>query len=205
MIPLYAAEEKRVEVVEEARRWAEAGLVSSAQFAAVRERYRPDLTRVNLFLRLLFAAFTAVAAVTLVALPAVVLDLEELGIAALLLVFAPLFAWFADRHLIAERRLYRCGAEEALLCLAVGFVALGVAIPSHEWGRAARTGGWLLAHGIALAGATALAVRYGYTLAALAAVGALAGLPFHVADALDWRGTGLPRVALFLLLAAVAA
>ncbi len=204
MIALYESQEKRVEVVEEAKRWAEAGIVSATQLAAVRERYRPDLARVNLFLRVLLAVFTAVAAGALVGLPVVVLRLQELGSAALLLLLAPIFAWLADRHLIAGRRLYRCGAEEVLLGLAVGFLALGVAIPAHDWGRTAGAWGWFLAHAIALAGAVALAVRYGYALAALVAVGALAALPFHLADALDWRGAGLPRIALFLLLGALA-
>lgn len=204
MIPLYAAEEHRVEVVEEARRWADVGLVSGTQLAAVQERYRPDLARVNLFLRVLLAVFTAVAAGALVGLPVVVLGLEEWGSAALLLLLAPGFAWLADRHLIAGRRLYRCGAEEVLLGLAVGFLALGVAIPAREWGPAAGGWGWLAAHGIALAGATVLASRYGYALAALGAVGALAALPFHLADALDGRAAGYPRVALFLVLGAVA-
>ena len=85
MIPLYADEEKRVEVVEEARRWADVGLVSAAQLAAVQERCRPDLARVNLFLRVLLAVSTAVAAGALVGLPVVTLRLEEAGGAALLL------------------------------------------------------------------------------------------------------------------------
>lgn len=204
MIPLYAAGERRVEVVEEARRWHEAGLVSAVQVTAIQARYRPELARVNLFLRLLLALFTAVVAGALVALPAVVLHLEELGVSALLLLFASLFAWLADRHLIGERRLYRCGAEEALLFLAVAFLALAVAVLSHEWGRQAGKWGWLLAHGIALGGAAVLAVRYGYALAALGAVAASAVLPFHLASVLAWRGPGLPRVALFLLMSAIA-
>ncbi|HSH69014.1 MAG TPA: hypothetical protein VK997_03785 [Deferrisomatales bacterium] len=204
MIPLYADAEKRVEVVEEARRWAEVGLVSGAQLAAVQERYRPDLARVNLFLRVLLGVFTAVAAGALVGLPVVTLNLDETGGAVLLLLLAPIFAWVAGRHLIAGKRLYRCGAEEVLLGLAVGFLALGVALFAWDWGRPAREWGWLAAHGIALAGAVALAVRYGYALAALGVVGALAALPFHLAEVLGWEGAGLPRVALFLLLGAVA-
>ncbi|MDF1553989.1 MAG: hypothetical protein P1P84_13045 [Deferrisomatales bacterium] len=204
MIPLYADEEKRVEVVEEARRWAEVGLVSGAQLAAVQARYRPDLARVNLFLRVLLGVFTAVAAGALVGLPVVTLRLGQTGGAVLLLLFSPIFAWVADRHLIAGRRLYRCGAEEVLLGLAVGFLALGVALAADDWGRAAERWGWLLAHAVALAGAVALAVRYGYALAALAGVWALAALPFHLAEVLHWRGAGLPRLALFLLLGAVA-
>jgi len=202
MIPLYAAGENRVAVVEEASRWEKAGLVSPAQFAAVRERYRPELGRVNLFIRILLALFTFVGVVALVALPAVILDVEEAGITVLFLLFAPLCAWVADRQLIHGRRLYRCGAEEMLLFLAVGFLALAVGIPAHDWGRGAERLGWFAAHGIVLAGATALALRYGYALAALGAVGALAALPFHLADALHWHAPGWTRVALFLLLGA---
>jgi hypothetical protein len=203
MIALYANGEDRVQVVEEAVRWEEAGLVSPAQAAAVRERYRPELVRVNLFIRILLALFTAVGVVALVALPGVILEVEEFGITVLFLLFAPLCAWFADRCLIYRRRLYRCGAEEVLLFLAVGFLALAVGIPAHEWGLSAGRLGWLAAHGIALAGATVLAVRYGYALAALGAVGVLAGLPFHVIDALRWHAPGWARVALFLLLGTV--
>jgi hypothetical protein len=204
VISLYATGERRVEVVEEARRWEEAGLVSPAQAAAVRERYRPDLARVNLFLRILLAVFTIVAVVASVALPAVFLKVEEFGATVLFLLFAPLCAWVADRKLIHGRRLYRCGAEEALLGLAIGFLALAVGVPSHDWGRGTETLGWLLAHGVALAGTTVAVARYGYALAALGAVVALATLPFHLADALDGWGTGYPRVALLLLLGAVA-
>lgn len=203
MIALYSTGEDRVQVVEESRRWEESGLVSPAQAADVRERYRPELVRVNLFIRILLALFTAVGVVALVALPAVILKVEEFGIAVLFLLFAPLCAWVADRQLIHGRRLYRCGAEEVLLFLAVVFLALAVGIPAHEWGRSAERLGWLAAHGIALAGATVLAVRYGYALAALGAVGALAGLPFHLLDALHWHQPGWARVALFLLLGAV--
>jgi hypothetical protein len=159
---------------------------------------------VNLFLRVLLAVFTAVAAGALVALPVVTLRLEEFGTTAILLVLSPVFAGLADRHLIGERRLYRCGAEEVLLGLAVGSLALGLAIPCHEWGRAAERWGWLLAHGVVVAGGATLAVRYGYALAALVAVEAVALLPFHLAEVLDWRGAGIPRVALFMLLGALA-
>jgi hypothetical protein len=203
MIALYSTGEDRVHVVEEARRWEESGLVSPAQAAAVRERYRPELVRVNLFIRILLAIFTTVGVVALVALPAVILDVEEFGITVLFLLFAPLCAWVADSQLIHGRRLYRCGAEEILLFLAVGFLALAMGIPAHEWGQGAERLGWLAAHGIALAGATVLAVRYGYALAAMGAVGALAGVPFHLVDALRWHEPGLARVALFLLLGAV--
>ena len=51
MIALYAQGEEQVQVVEESRRWEEAELISPAQAAAVRERYRPQLVRVNLFIR----------------------------------------------------------------------------------------------------------------------------------------------------------
>ncbi len=203
MIARYGEGENRVQVVEEARRWEEVGLISPAQAAAVRERYRPELVRVNLFIRILLALFTAVGVVALVALPAVVLHVEEAGITALLLLFAPLCAWVADRGLIHGRRLYRCGAEEVLLILAVVFLALAVGIPAHDWGRNAERLGWLAAHGIVLVGAALLAVRYGYALAALAAVVALAALPFHLADVLHWHAPGLARVVLFLLLGAV--
>lgn len=203
MIALYSTGEDRVQLVEESRRWEESGLVSPDQAAAVRERYRPELVRVNLFIRILLGVFTAVGVVALVALPAVILDVEEFGIAVLFLLFAPLCAWVADRQLIHGRRLYRCGAEEVLLYLAVGFLALAVGIPSHEWGQGAQRLGWLAAHGILLAGATMLAVRYGYALAALGAVGALASLPFHLLDALRWHQPGVTRVAIFLLLGAL--
>lgn len=203
MIALYSTGEDRVQVVEESRRWQEAGLVTPAQAAAVRERYRPGLVRVNLFIRILLAIFTTLGVVALVALPAVILDVEELGLTVLFFLFAPLCAWVADRQLIDGRRLYRCGAEEVLLFLAVGFLALAVGIPAHEWGQGAARLGWLAAHGIALAGATVLAVRYGYALAALGAVAALAALPFHLVDALRWQQPGVARIVLFLLLGAV--
>jgi hypothetical protein len=202
MIPLYSTGEELAVVVEESRRWEEAGLVSPAQAAAVRERYRPELVRVNLFIRILLALFTAVGVVALVALPAVILKVEEFGITVLFLLFAPLCAWVADRQLIHGRRLYRCGAEEVLLFLAVVFLALAVGIPGHDWGRSAGRLSWLAAHGIALAGATVLVVRYGYALAALGAVGALVGLPFHLLEALRWHQPGWARLALFLLLGA---
>lgn len=202
MIDLYATGEHRVAVVEESRCWEEAGIVAPAQAAAVRARYRSELVRVNLFIRILLAIFTTVGAVALVALPIVILDVEAFGIAVLFLLFAPLCAWVADRQLIHGRRLYRCGAEEVLLFLAVGFLALAVAIPADDWGRGAERLGWLSAHAIALAGAAILAARYGYALAALGAMFALAGLPFHLGDVLGWRDPLLPRIFLFLVLSA---
>ena len=203
MIALYANDEGRIQVVEESRRWEEAGLLAPAQAEAVRERYRPELVRVNLFIRILLAFFTAVGVVALVSLPAVLLKVEEFGMTVLLLLFAPLCAWVADRQLIHGRRLYRCGAEEMLLFLAVVFWALAIGLPAHDWGQGAERLGWLTAHGIVLVGATLLAVRYGYALAALGAVAALAALPFHVADALHWYRPGWTRVVLFLLLSAL--
>ncbi len=200
MIAIYAKGEARVEVVEESRRWEEAGLISPAQAAAVRKRYRPDLVRVNLFIRILFAFFTAVGVMALVALPAVLMGARETGMTALCLIFAPLCACVADRQLIHGRRLYRCGAEEMLLFLSVLFLALAIGIPAHDWGRNVERLSWLTAHGIVLIGATVLAIRYGYALAALGAVAALAALPFHLADALHWYRPGWSRVVLFLLL-----
>jgi hypothetical protein len=204
MISLYANDEGRVAVVEESRRWEEAGLVTPAQAAAVRERFRPALVRVNLFIRILLAFFTMLGVVALVALPAVLLDVEESGLTVLFLLFAPLCAWVADRQLIAQRRLYRCGAEEMLLFLAVVFLALAVGIPAHNWSQGAEHLAVLAAHGIVLIGATVLALRYGYALAAFGAVVALAALPFHLAEALHWDRPGWSRVVLFLLLSALA-
>lgn len=204
MIRLYAQGENRVEVVEEAKRWEEAGLISSAQGAAVRQRYRPDLVRVNLFIRILLAFFTAVGVTALLALPATLMNARETELATLFLLFAPLCAVVADRLLIHGRRLYRCGAEEILLFLAVLFLALAIGIFAHKGGESAERWGWLATHGILLAGATVLAIRYGYALAALGAVAALAALPFHLAGMLHWYEPGWSRVALFLLLGALA-
>jgi len=203
MIALYANDEGRIEVVEESRRWQEAGLVAPTQAEAVREHYRPALVRVNLFIRILLAFFTMLGVVALVALPAVLLDVEEFGITVLFLLFAPLCAGVADRQLIHGRRLYRCGAEEMLLFLAVVFLALAIGIPAHDWSQSAERLAGLAAHGIVLAGATVLAVRYGYALAAFAAVAALAALPLHLAEALHWYRPGWGRVILFLLLSAL--
>ncbi|PKN13436.1 MAG: hypothetical protein CVU69_01820 [Deltaproteobacteria bacterium HGW-Deltaproteobacteria-4] len=200
MIALYAQGEKRVQVVEESRRWEEAGLISPAQATAVRERYRPELVRVNLFIRILLAFFTAIGVVALIALPAVLLRVEQTGMTLLFLLFVPLCAWVADHQLIQGRRLYRCGAEEILLFMAVVFLALAIGIPSHDWGRSVERLSWLAAHGVFLIGATLLAIRYGYALAALGAVVALAALPFHLAEALHWYRPGWSRVVLFLLL-----
>jgi hypothetical protein len=204
MIALYEKGERRVAVVEESRRWQEAGMITAEQAAAVAERYRPELVRVNLFIRILLAVFTTVGVVALVALPAVMLDFKEAGFTLLCLIFAPLCAWVADHELIAGRRLYRCGAEEALLLLAVGMFALAVAIPAHDWGHGAERLAWLAAHGIVLAGAILLTVRYGYAIAALGAMLALAGLPFHLADILHWQQPHLSRLVLVLLLGAAA-
>jgi hypothetical protein len=204
MIALYAKGERRVAVVEEARRWQEAGIITEEQAAAVAERYRPELVRVNLFIRILLAVFTIVGVVALVALPSVTLKVEETGFTLLCLAFAPLCAWVADQMLIAGRRLYRCGAEEALLLLAVVMLALAVAIPAHDWGHSAERLAWLAAHGVVLAGSILLTVRYGYALAALGAVLALAGLPFHLADFLHWQQPHLSRLVLLLLLGATA-
>ena len=118
----------------------------------------------------------------------------------LFLLFAPLCAWVADRQLIHGRRLYRCGAEEMLLFMAVGFLALAIGISAHDWSQGAERLGWLAAHGIVLVGATLLAIRYGYALAALGAVAALAALPFHLAEALHCYRPGWSRVILFLVL-----
>jgi hypothetical protein len=200
MIALYEKGERRVAVVEESRRWQEAGMITAEQAALVAERYRPELVRVNLFIRILLALFTTVGVVALVALSAVMLKVEEAGFTLLCLIFAPLCTWVADHQLIAGRRLYRCGAEEALLLLAVGMFALAVAIPAHDWGHGAECLAWLAAHGIVLAGAILLTVRYGYALAAFGAMLALAGLPFHLADILHWQQSQLPRIVLLLLL-----
>jgi len=204
MIALYEKGERRVAVVEEARRWQEAGIITAEQAAAVSERYRPELVRVNLFIRILLAVFTMVGVVALVALPAVILDVEEVGFTLLCLIFAPLCAWVADHELIAGRRLYRCGAEEALLLLSVGMLAVAVAIPAHDWGHMLERLAWLASHGIVLAGAILLTVRYGYALAAFGAMLALAGLPFHLADVFHLQHTHLSRLVLVLLLGAAA-
>jgi hypothetical protein len=204
MISLYANDEARVEVVEESRRWAEAGLVSPEQGTAVRTRYRPELVRVNLFLRILLAFFTKLGVVALLALPAVLLEVEEPGLSCLFLLFAPLCAWVADRQLIHDRRLYRCGAEEMLLFLAVGFLALAVGLAFEDGSHGAESFGWLAAHAILLIGATVLALRYGYALAAFGAVVAFATLPFHLTEAFNWSQPGWSRGGLFLLLGALA-
>ena len=204
MIALYEKGESRVAVVEEARRWQEAGIITAEQAAAVAERYRPELVRVNVFIRILLALFTTVGVVALVALPAVIFEVKEEGFALLCLIFAPLCAWVADCKLITGRRLYRCGAEEALLLLAVGMLALAVAIPAHDSGLSTERLAWLAAHGVVLAGAVLLTVRYGYALAAFGAMLALAGFPFHLADILHWQQPRLSRLVLLLLLAAAA-
>ena len=141
MIALYEKGERWVAVVEESRRWQEAGMVTAEQTAAVAERYRPELVRVNLFIRILLALFTTVGVVALVALPAVILEVKEVGFSLLCLIFAPLCAWGADRRLIAGRRLYRCGAEEMLLLLTVGYARPGGRHPRSRLGAQRGTSG----------------------------------------------------------------
>jgi hypothetical protein len=201
VIPLYDGEERAIEVLDEARRWTDAGILSPEQFAAVRERYRPSVKRVNFFLRVLFAVFTGKAAVALVALPVVWVGLGERPAAVLLLFAALLAAHLGDRVLIRERRFYRCGVEEALLGLALAFAA---AVPLLLFdGFGARWPG-LLSHLVVLGGAVWLALRYGYALAAFAAVVALGALPFHASHAWRLYGPGAARVAAAFLLGGTA-
>lgn len=201
MIPLYEAQEERIEVIDEARRWSAAGIVSPEQAAAVRERYRPAVVRVNFFLRLLLAVFTGKAAGAMVVLPVVAMRLEGRGAGLLLLLCAPLFAGLADRVLIGRRRFYRCGVEEALLGLAVACGAVG---PALLLGDLASNSAQLLAHVAVLGGAVWLALRYGYALAAFGAVAAWGALPFHVLEVWSSNRAGAARPAAWLLLAGVA-
>ena len=199
MIPLYAAEERRVEVVEEARRWEKAGIISARQLEAVRDRYRPAVVRVGVFFRLLLAIFAAVAAIAVAAIPVLLFEPRPMGIAVLLGSLSLVFAWVADRQLIAGRRLYRCGAEEALLGLSVLFASGATDTLVHgvlglpwQWGA-------LSTHVVVLAATAWVAVRYGYALAALAAAVTLIILPVRLALAFGWPSIGVVRVAVFVL------
>ncbi len=201
MIPLYDREERTVEVVDEARRWTDAGILSPEQFAAVRERYRPSLRRVNFFLRVLFSVFTCKAAVALVALPVAWVGMEARPAAVLLLFAALLSAYLGDRVLIRERRFYRCGVEEALLGLSVAFAA---AVPLLLFDGFGERWPGLISHLAVLGGAVWLALRYGYALAAFVAAVALGALPFHASHALRLHDSGAARVAAGFLLGGAA-
>ncbi|MHB8767064.1 MAG: hypothetical protein ACYDA8_22355 [Deferrisomatales bacterium] len=204
MIGRYAAEEPRARVVEEAEGWLASGLVGREQADAIRARYRPDLVRMNFFLRLLLGVFTLHAATSVPLLPHLLFDLDLAGTGWVLLALAPSLWWLTDRLLIRRRGLYRCGVEEALLLCALGFGAAGLAIllatampGSEEWV-------WLAVHLLVLGLSAAGAVRYGHPLAALLAVLALVGLPFGLRYLLEWDWVGSPRWWLFALGAAVA-
>ncbi len=201
MIPLYDREERAIEVVDEARRWTDAGILSPEQFAAVRDRYRTSVRRVNFFLRLLFAFFAGKASVALVALPVVWLRVGEFAAGVLLLLAALLAAYLGDRVLIGERRFYRCGVEEALLGLSVAFAAAVPLLLLDGFGQ--RWPG-LLSHLVVLGGAVWLALRYGYALAAFLAVVAWGALPFHALHVWRLHDAGAARVAAGALLGGAA-
>lgn len=177
MIALYAAEERKAEVVEAARDWAAAGIVTAAQCAAVEAAYRPALARVSPFFRLLLAAFAFTASVSAVALAGMILRPDGLGGGLLFLTSSAGAALLADRWLVAGRRFYRCGAEEALLAAAVAGAAGGACFLAEAAG-ASWTAIAPLATGVVALGAAAVALRYGNPLFALAATQALASLPF---------------------------
>ena len=179
MIDIYAGEERKVEILEEASAWAAAGIVTSEQLSAIEGLNRPRLTRVNWFFRLLLGVFTLVALGAAVALAGLVLNPRETAAGVLLILASVPLAVAADRWLITGKRLYRCGAEEAALAAAVGFAAVGVGILLHRTAPTSTTIG-LVVRLVILAAASAAAVRYGNPWAALAAIVTLAGVPFDL-------------------------
>lgn len=172
-------EEHLVRLQARVKEWSRSGLLGDEQAARLLEMLRVDLRRTGPVLRGVLAGFTALVIAALVGLTVVAGDVDsEIGIAAVMALFAGLCLWAAD-HLVSAYRLYRHGVEET--CAAAVVVLAGVSA-----GAAASrlsNSGLPLAIAFAVASAAGWFVyrRYGHLAAALMGMICLAAVPFPVA------------------------
>ena len=160
------------------REWTRSGLLDEAQGARLAEELRPDLKRTNHFLRAVLFLFTGIIVGASVLLVADLLEIRDPETTAAICVVAALLCLGLAELLTGRFRLYRFGADEALVVAGV----LLVVIAAVEW--LARGGNFKLMAVASLligaAGGLAAYCRYGFVYAGIAAIACAATIPFQL-------------------------
>jgi uncharacterized membrane protein YgcG len=169
-----ALEEENIRDGNLVREWAASGLLNSSQSVALQADLQTGLRQTNGFLRAVFCFFTALIAVTGIALCAVTIRPHGNAEWAALLTASGLICWVLA-EVACRKRLYRYGIEEALAVISVVLISIGISemvTASYEWHEIA---------GLAIAAIGALAVyyRFGFFYAAVASLLVGATIPFQ--------------------------
>jgi hypothetical protein len=178
---LYTAdEEQRLQLLVDVRAWAAAGLLTAEQRTRVEDGLGVPLRRTGRMLRVGLALFTAIVVIAAVGLALMVLDLDAEAEAGLLAGLAAVGCLAAAEYLVKRFRLYRHGIEETLAVASIvlagggGALLLSSSVPSHSTtvavSVAAILAGWSLL----------VFMRFGLQYAAVAAMIALAAVPFQL-------------------------
>src|SRR5262245_5114683 len=122
-----AADEEKIRDQALVREWSRSGLMSGDQAARLEAELRVNLRRTNGFLRAVLCLFTMLIAGASVFLVHSILDVHERSGEAAIGAFAGVVFWVIAEFLIAQKRLYRFGVEEALGLAAVVCISVSIA------------------------------------------------------------------------------
>lgn len=162
-------DERRIRAQALVREWTRSGLLDPSQGAALGEQLRVDVRRTNVFLRVGLALFTALIISASVMLIVVVLDLDDAIPSAIVTGISAVACVALAQHLVARRRFYRFGVEEAL---AVGSAALTDGLNRSHAGNGPLVAGLLVGAG----GGFGIYLRFGYVYAVIGAMACAAAI-----------------------------
>ena len=174
-------DERRIRAQALVREWTRSGLLDPSQGAALGEQLRVDVRRTNVFLRVGLALFTALIISASVMLIVVVLDLDDAIPSAIVTGISAVACVALAQHLVARRRFYRFGVEEALAVGSVALMAISAAALTYGQNRSHAGNGPLVAGLLVGAGGGfGIYLRFGYVYAVIGAIACTAAIPFQL-------------------------
>ncbi len=174
-------DERRIRAQALVREWTRSGLLDPSQGAALGEQLRVDVRRTNLFLRVGLALFTALIISASVMLIVVVLHLDDAIPSAIVTGMSAIACLALAQHLVARRRFYRFGVEEALAVGSVALMAISAAALTYGQHRSHSGNGPLVAALVLGAGGgVGIYLRFGFVYAVIGAIACAVAIPFQL-------------------------
>ncbi|MBX2991105.1 MAG: hypothetical protein KF749_08055 [Bacteroidetes bacterium] len=166
---------RKLRVVREVKQWLSSGIISTAQYDAIKTAYTTPLYTPTLFIRIVLFVFTCIALLGVYGIIFLAVSPTKDSAFAFFFVVTGVLSFVAMETVVKQRKFYEAGIEEALLYAALGLTIGGVVLLYTDATYAPRPGvvPWIIALPFLMFGAMRYADRLVTAAAYLCALAVL--------------------------------
>lgn len=116
-----------LKITQHSEKWRQSNLISGKQEKDIRDNHPVDFDTPNFFVRVILFVATYLAISSSLGFIGFLLDIRSEAVGAMLCLVAGLLLYVAlEKIIIAQKKYYRAGVDDALLYVALGFVLFGL-------------------------------------------------------------------------------